>query len=67
MLPKKEHQIVRLREISAAIANATNEQLTQNPQWFEELIELYNDTLKPKPKLKPTHDSGDYSFGYWNR
>jgi hypothetical protein len=64
MLSKKEHQIARLREISATIANATNEQLTQNPQWFEELIELYNETLKAKPKLKLTDDSRDYP---WNR
>jgi hypothetical protein len=52
MLTKKEHKIKRLREIATQISSATEETLTQNPEWFEELIELYNETLKAKLKSK---------------
>jgi hypothetical protein len=52
MLTQKEHKIKRIREIATEISSATEENLTQNPDWFDELIELYNETLKPKPKQK---------------
>jgi hypothetical protein len=52
MLTQKEHKIKRLKEIATEISTATDETLTQNPEWFEELIELYAETLKPKPKQK---------------
>jgi hypothetical protein len=48
MLNRTEHLLARFREIANELSLATPEIIQDNPEWFEELSDLYNEMFPKK-------------------